>query len=348
MSILDDWGPEDELKRPLNLHLMSIKELQRIAIFFAGVGDARHVFASIIGLGQLQDKLSEEKRQALNVHFTLNDIHPQALARDLCLFSLLDEIAQTHNDARREAELKMTILCTWMGLLMPQYCSVQYVFLQLWFFNCRRYDRLKQTMKSLKTRLLQTPPELPSWLYVAPSSIPTIIKALDFWSSSTPKHFTTKSILKDYQRGQKKSSNAILNSPSASSSFRTRVEDLKRNRHAEVERDIQDLTDEQVIEVAQYEDVLCPGLDQPRKRERWLAAARKMLVERVLSIHASQGSEAMDYGKEGLFLASFFPTFVPPTVLRSTEHVSLDNLWENLSKEISDDVRVRFNLSSSI
>ncbi|KAK7054699.1 hypothetical protein VNI00_003162 [Paramarasmius palmivorus] len=323
MSILDDWGPEDELKRPLNLHLMSIKELERIAIFFAGVGDARHVFASIIGLSQLQDKLSEEKRQALNVHFTLNDIHPQALARDLCLFSLLDEIAQAHNDARREAELKMTILCTWMGLLMPQYCSVQ----------------LNQTMKSLKTKLLQTPPQLPSWLYVAPSSIPAIVKALDFWTSPTPKHFTTRSILKDYQRNQEnKSSNAILNSPSASSSFRTRLEDLKRERRAEVERDIQGLTDEQVIEVAQDEDYLCPGLDQPRKRERWLAAARKLLVERVLSIHASQGSEAMDYGEEGLFLARLFPTFIPPSVLRSTEHVSLDNLWENLSKEISDDV----------
>ncbi|ESK89838.1 hypothetical protein Moror_823 [Moniliophthora roreri MCA 2997] len=324
MSILEDWGPEDELKRPLDLHSMSNEELGHIAIFFAGVGDARHVLASVIGLNRLQRTLDEEKKRALNVHFTLNDIHPQALARDLCLFALLDQVAHIQNDSRIEAELRMTLLCMWMGLLLPKYCL----------------DRLKETMSSLKTRLQKTPPDLPSWLYVVPSSIPVIIRSLDFWNSATPKHFTIKDILLGHERDQKKDTNSFLNNPVASSNFRSKLEESKREREMETRKSIEEMPDEQIIGYMEGlpEVVACPGTGQPAKRRKWLAHAREEILQSVLVMKENNGfSGPLELVNEEVIL-SLYPVFIPPSVLRSSEHPSVDKLWNSMRGDRSGEI----------
>ncbi|OSX56847.1 hypothetical protein POSPLADRAFT_1050487 [Postia placenta MAD-698-R-SB12] len=56
---------------------------------------------------------------------------------------------------------------TFGAVLMPAYC----------------YERLQHVIGDLRERLAQNPPRLPSWLYVAPSSIAAIVAALEYWAS---------------------------------------------------------------------------------------------------------------------------------------------------------------------
>lgn len=39
MSLIDDWGPEDDHDFPLNLNELSMQELGDISFLFGGVGD---------------------------------------------------------------------------------------------------------------------------------------------------------------------------------------------------------------------------------------------------------------------------------------------------------------------
>lgn len=122
MTILDDWGPNvGDDSNPVDLESMSDERLARLGLFFGGVGDARHVFGSVIGIRKAYDKLNVNRRQVMKVHIVMNDIHPTALARDLCVLALLDETASASGNKALVAELKMTILCLWMGFIMPPY-----------------------------------------------------------------------------------------------------------------------------------------------------------------------------------------------------------------------------------
>ena len=64
MSICEDWGSNEDEKRPLNLSAMSREQLARIAIFIGGTGDARHLFGSILGLGRIHQSLEKKKKKA--------------------------------------------------------------------------------------------------------------------------------------------------------------------------------------------------------------------------------------------------------------------------------------------
>ncbi|KAK0476402.1 hypothetical protein IW261DRAFT_1595020, partial [Armillaria novae-zelandiae] len=85
---LDYTRPQNR-KNPLELGKLSGGLLSSLALLWGGVGNSRHVLSSIIGLHQAFTKLNAKKRKALNVHLTLNDLHPRALARDLDSLCLL-------------------------------------------------------------------------------------------------------------------------------------------------------------------------------------------------------------------------------------------------------------------
>ncbi len=144
MSIVHDWGPQDR-NNPLELGKLSEARLSSLALLWGTVGDGkftqsilnrvkasfvlgRHVLSSIIGLHQAFTKLNAKKRKALKVHLTLNDLHPRALARDLCLLFLIEDLilmrSQEENKLK-EAEIKATILYTWTGFIMPAYCQTR-------------------------------------------------------------------------------------------------------------------------------------------------------------------------------------------------------------------------------
>ncbi len=74
--------------------------------------------------------MTPEKREVTNVHFTLLDIHPTVLARDLCLFMMIEELIHLReraHDEVEEVEIKATLLYIWMGAIIPSYCHARCV-----------------------------------------------------------------------------------------------------------------------------------------------------------------------------------------------------------------------------
>lgn len=84
---------------------------------------ARHVYGSIAGMSRTHAKLPRSKLKAFRVHMTLLDVHPGALLRDLCVFMLVNDLIEmTDNDPIAKAEILSTILYTFFGAAMPEYC----------------------------------------------------------------------------------------------------------------------------------------------------------------------------------------------------------------------------------
>ncbi|CAA7271282.1 unnamed protein product [Cyclocybe aegerita] len=150
ISLLDGWGPNNEDR--LNLRSFSKEHISQLSFLIAGVGDARHAFGTIIGLGKAREKLTGALKKGLRAHIMLLDIHFGTIARDLLLFLL---IAHLHLH----------------GWVIPSYC----------------YDRLMKLCEDAKARLLEDPPRLPSWIHLDRGSIKPVIRALDYWLTDKSK-----------------------------------------------------------------------------------------------------------------------------------------------------------------
>lgn len=83
---------------------------------------ARHVYGTLIGAHQAFLKLNHSKRSQFHVHMTLLDIHPSALARDLCVLMLLHMLADASRSAVDVIEIKATIFYVYLGVVLPGYC----------------------------------------------------------------------------------------------------------------------------------------------------------------------------------------------------------------------------------
>lgn len=58
----------------------------------------------------------------MKVHFTLLDIHPTVLARDLCMLLLIDELMKDGHDEETRLEIKATLFYMFIGIIVPPYC----------------------------------------------------------------------------------------------------------------------------------------------------------------------------------------------------------------------------------
>ncbi|GBE90091.1 hypothetical protein SCP_1801150 [Sparassis crispa] len=72
MSLVDNWGKDYPI--PLNINQMQKDQLSELAFLLGGVGDARHVYATLIGLRRAFENLSKAKRNKFHVHFTMLDL----------------------------------------------------------------------------------------------------------------------------------------------------------------------------------------------------------------------------------------------------------------------------------
>lgn len=88
---------------------------------------ARHVFGSIIGLHKAYATLDQERKLSFNVHLTMLDIQPTALARDLCILILLNDLMSAERGTELETEIKATLFYVYTAVLMPAYCHERYV-----------------------------------------------------------------------------------------------------------------------------------------------------------------------------------------------------------------------------
>ncbi|KAJ7500536.1 hypothetical protein B0H11DRAFT_1995698 [Mycena galericulata] len=169
LSLFDDWGPRDPF--PLRVNTLSKARLSELSFLFGGIGDARNAYATLIGGHRIYKALPKDKRSAMRMHLTLLDIHPSALARDLVVLMLLNDLMEPNVAPDALAEIKATLMYTYAGALMPPYA----------------YARQQKTIKSLLERLAAVPPRLPPWLHVSRDGISAISASLAYWADNTSK-----------------------------------------------------------------------------------------------------------------------------------------------------------------
>ncbi|KAI0687197.1 hypothetical protein C8T65DRAFT_770881 [Cerioporus squamosus] len=177
IDLMAGWGTNDS--HPLDIEALSVEDLRNIAILYGGVGDARHVLATMCGLATAYNKLSEGKKKNVHAHFTLLDVNNTTVARDLCLFMLLDELNHT-SDVFAKAEIKMTLMCMFCGAAMPLYC----------------YSRLTRLFTELVQKLSSSAWELPTWFHLEQRTAIAVVRTLEYWLSASK---STRKILAGHE-----------------------------------------------------------------------------------------------------------------------------------------------------
>jgi hypothetical protein len=144
---------------------------RNLSVFLGGIGDARHFYAQLAILGvterMVMHSTSPLKRK---YHFTLNDSNCTAIARNLVLLVLLDELACLTDIPQVErTEIYTTVYYIFAGVIIPRYA----------------FERLLHTVDSLVGRLRNDEPVLP-WLRIHDSDRLHLINALESWLDSEP------------------------------------------------------------------------------------------------------------------------------------------------------------------
>ncbi|RAO69330.1 uncharacterized protein BHQ10_005342 [Talaromyces amestolkiae] len=151
------------------------------SVFLGGIGDARHFYAQLAILGvterMVMHSTSPLKRK---YRFTLNDRNSVAIARNLVLLVLLDELAcLTEISQAERTEIYTTIYFIFAGVIMPRYAS----------------DRFINTVDSIVGRLRNNEPILP-WLQIHDSDNLRLIGALESWLDIEPNNrLSTSNVL---------------------------------------------------------------------------------------------------------------------------------------------------------
>ncbi|KAJ7663880.1 hypothetical protein DFH06DRAFT_1393704, partial [Mycena polygramma] len=254
MSLSDDWGPACET--PLKIQTMPDEDLSRLSFIFGGVGDARNVYSTLVGLHRAHKKLDAKRQGVFRVHITLLDIHPTALARDLCVLLLLNQLIETPAmTSIAKAEILSTVFYTFAGVVMPEYC----------------HNRLQKVVDDLKMALTRgNELALPSWIYVDSAAAPKIIAILDFWSS-VPLNFNTEDTLSAHTASSPAGVLELVKSPNMSQEFRAGVEASIARHRAHIMKMIETMTETQLREM----DLAPPGQNASAEEKRQLAIRRE-------------------------------------------------------------------------
>ncbi|VDB88211.1 unnamed protein product [Peniophora sp. CBMAI 1063] len=309
LSILDDYGPDHPC--PLDLKACHADVLSNLSFFFGGVGDARHVYSSIIGLGRGISSLSDEQRNATKVHLALSDIHPAMLCRDLVILMLLDLLRAQPNKPD-ELSIKAAIHYTFSFNVIPK------IYMK-WVDNT--IGRLRHTLSS-------TPSALPPWLHVSTEAATALVKILDTWSPLEAGQ-TAENIM-TVARHQPSMSERHASQPSKEGLARTkqmiffacasRLENYGASMHSAYDRAGPDATREQIVEDMWYyaTETLVPpknlrdNLSATSELWHYLDSPRpgRLTREEAIRMIAASFSETYDhYGAN--------PTFFDPISTRN-------------------------------
>ncbi|KAJ7498066.1 hypothetical protein B0H11DRAFT_1998531 [Mycena galericulata] len=297
MSLVDDWGPQHDA--PLKLQSMSGTELSRLNFLFGGVGDARHVYSTLVGLHRAHKKLDKKRRDTFRGHITLLDLHPAALARDLCILLLLDQMMGTPAESSAErVEILSTMFYTFAGVVMPGYC----------------FSRLERVMEDLRTSLQGDGPKLPQWIHVDSAATPKIKSIIDFWLT-IPQKFTTERALHEHTVTSPSTVLEIVRSPNISPEYRAGAQARIDAHRKDVMDVIKQMNDDQLRSCG-----LIPPRNASAKAKRDFAAHRDSVIDSMLETALNDDAN--------MILERFWyeqvKAFVPPPELWS-RHDGMEN-----------------------
>ena len=143
-------------------HKMMTESSEPLSFFFGGIGDARHLFATLITLRALErDTQQLAQRQ---YHFTINDLKAGALARDLVILSLLSDLTEAADQNTEKLEIKTTLFLVYIAAIMPIYA----------------YKRLQSSIRRV-IAALESRSNLPAQIHVSTNHTTALLKCLVSW-----------------------------------------------------------------------------------------------------------------------------------------------------------------------
>ena len=151
----------DDAEAQVNRKMMT-ESSEPLSIFFGGIGDARHLFATIITLRALERDTQQLARR--QYHFTINDLKAGALARDLVLLSLLSDLTEAADKDTEKLEIKTTLFLVYIAAVMPVYA----------------YKRLQCSIRRV-IAALESRNGLPVQIHVSTNDTTALLKCLISW-----------------------------------------------------------------------------------------------------------------------------------------------------------------------
>ncbi|KAK7711434.1 hypothetical protein SLS64_005458 [Diaporthe eres] len=169
--------PESQYGKTLQ---QTTKEAKVVSFLFCGIGDARNMFqtmASYCLLGSNPDQ---------RLHCTILDLKPAVLARDLIIFALLDEVAQTGFSLQTMSKLSPE-----KRLHIQETLSVvSYIYLTQ-VMPAYAWERLQKTIKRLLDAFERHEQAIP-WAYVPSVVHQSVSRALLSWQADPTGPYATQ------------------------------------------------------------------------------------------------------------------------------------------------------------
>lgn len=139
-----------------------------ISLLFAGVGDARNLYATWLVLSR-DETVSRGSKPPINI--LLNDIKPHVFARGLIIWLLLDDYDPEHD---AEHVVLSTIYYTYYAQVMPP----------------KAWDVMQSKITQAR-EVLEARASLPEWLVIPSSDRIGIIDALQSWQKELTEIYST-------------------------------------------------------------------------------------------------------------------------------------------------------------
>lgn len=163
-----------------NLFEKMSPELKNVSFFLGGVGDSRNALQTMCALVEYEQTGKMPER---SYHFTLNDIQKSAIARDLIIWMLLDELSLL-NMASDEADMILnTVSFVYLSTMMPRYA----------------FDYLNVTIdKALKA--LEAKQQPLKWLHLYEQDMSLYVTTLRHWKDDVSAIFAPGEIMTKVSR----------------------------------------------------------------------------------------------------------------------------------------------------
>lgn len=146
----------------------------QISFLLGGIGDARNLFATLIHVADQAIR----KNSRTQFHFTITDITAMAIARNIVMFLLLDELAESIAGGDSKSSKLVTALCyVYIAPVMP--------------------PDIYQTMQECISKgidALEGRQALPAYLEVAPANRDAILTGLRSWQDETLDRYPTRRV----------------------------------------------------------------------------------------------------------------------------------------------------------
>ena len=150
-----------------------------VSLLFGGIGDARNLFATITEIAESE----LEKPTERSYHITINDIKATALARDIVIFFLLDELVSLGANLKEALVVFHTLCFVFAAPVMSGLA----------------YYHLRKTIQKAITAIDSN--SLPPWISLQDGSASQIVGILREWLDNAATLFPTGHVVDEVVRG---------------------------------------------------------------------------------------------------------------------------------------------------